>query len=647
MLPLLQKRADTALAALLCVAALCVYLKTLCPSFYWGDSAELATAAYTLGIPHPTGYPVWTLLAKAWSLLFPFGSFVWRINILSAVFGTLAVGGVFGAARALGASRAAAILGAGLLAFSGTFWQQCLFAETYSLTACYCAVLLWLAFRWKARGCAFADLKPLAVAYGCAMTNGQMNTLFLPGFLLFVLVSDPSLRRLREPHVRRAWLTLFGLLCLPLLSYLYLPLRAAAQPAVNWGDPRTPFAFWYHVTGRAYAPLMFHGPAAAHWHLLWAWARNLNGEFAWPLVAVAAYGLWAVARRAPASAFLLAWVMAADLVFAVNYEIYNRYIYFLPCYVALSLLMAAGASELVQRMTALVSGTRRPAFAAIAAVCLTLPVPFQAVAHWQANDLHASWACYDYGRNLLASAPPHAILADTGEDTSQFAMMYLQTVEGLRPDVTLVQCEVTAALYDNHYHRWANRWYWDQLVHRDPFFARLYKPGEMTPRDTVADGVFRHLVPAALAAGRPIVVAGLSHMPMINDGTGHSVRMQDYLAQRFDMASVGLVARVYPRGALPPRPALLAETERVWGRYRLRGLSGTLYEQDDFLSPLLVQYAGAALVRARLAYGQGDYETAAQSYQFVLGLFASGEAAVGLDKCAEARARHKRVALAP
>ena len=636
-----------AAVGLLCLLALCVYLKTLCPTLYWGDCGELASAAYSLGITHPTGYPLWCLLAKGWSCLFPFGTFIWRLNVLSALIGTVAVGCVFGGARALGQSRPVALMCGGVFAFSSTFWQQCLFAETYSLSACWCALLLALVFRWRARGCRPADLSALALAYGLAMTNGQINTLFLPGFVLFALGSDPALRRWRSAQTRRVWLRLAGLACLPLLSYAYLPLRAHAHPVVNWGDPSTPFAFWYHVTGRAYAPLMFHTPLRQVWLVFLDWARSLRGEFALPLVALAVYGLAILARRAPQSALLLGWVVLADVGFAVNYRVYNSYIYFLPCYVALALLLGTGADDLAQRLILRVSPERKRLFETVGALCLLLPILFQAVAHWQRNDLHQAWACYDYGHNILASVPPGGILADNSEDTSWAAITYLQTVEHFRPDVTPIQCQVLGALYDSHYSRWANLWYWNQLKQRDPFFAGLYFAGSLTRHEVATDGILRRLIPHALEAGRPFVLSGLGHWPMISDTSGHKSLMQDYLIQHYDVVPIGLVACVYPRHGVPAPSVLLARTQAVWGRYRLRGVSGSLYLQDGFMAPLLLPYADAALTRARLAYDLGDYATAEQAYRFVLQLFPSGEAAVGLDRCAAARARGKRVAALP
>ena len=143
--PFLKRHLDTLLAFVLAVAALGVYLHTLCPTLYWGDCGELATVVATLGIPHPTGYPLYCLLGKVWTLLLPVGSLVWRLNVLSAVFGALAVACCYGFARAVALPRPLALTAGGLLAFSSTFWQQCLITETYTLAAFFTCLLLFLA----------------------------------------------------------------------------------------------------------------------------------------------------------------------------------------------------------------------------------------------------------------------------------------------------------------------------------------------------------------------------------------------------------------------------------------------------------------------------------------------------------------------
>ncbi len=636
------RHADTLTAAALFVCALCVYLRTLCPTLYWGDCGELAAAAYTLGVAHPTGYPLWCLGAKAWTLLLPSGTVIWRLNVLSAVFGAGAAAALYGFTRALAVPRVVAIAAAGLYAFSRTFWQQCLFCETYSLTAFYTCALLFLAARWRARGCRPTDLRLLALVYGLALTNHQTNTLFLPGFFVFVLWTQPVLREWRSPVVRREWAGTLGWGLLPLLFYAYLPLRALAHPAVNWGDPQTPFAFFYHVTGRPYAHLMFqNGPAACVGKLI-VWARGLGGEFPWPFYALAGAGLLSSGRERQTRpiAFLLAWVMATDIVYTVNYNIYNQYIYFLPCYAALAALSGRGAWRGWQRVEAWVTEPKRAAYRALAAACVLAAVPCQARAHWAGCDLSRNWTCYDYGRNLLASVPPNGILIDNGSDTSKAALTYLQVVEGARPDVVCVSRGLLGALYDAYVGRWANIWYYEQIKRAYPPIAHLFAHNVITPQDMATEQMLRRLVAQAVGSGQPVCVLRPAALPALVSAEGRPERLSDVLNARYATAPIGLVTRLYPRDGRPSDAALLAETGGVWSRFSLRGVSNGFYSGDEFLTPLALDYADGALARARLAYGQGDYTQAAAAYGDVLHLFQSSEATDGLARCARAAARH-------
>ena len=73
-------------------AVFTLYLVTLAPGVVGGDAGEHQFSAPLLGIPHATGYPLYLLLGKLWTLLMPFGSMAWRMNLLSAVYGALAAG---------------------------------------------------------------------------------------------------------------------------------------------------------------------------------------------------------------------------------------------------------------------------------------------------------------------------------------------------------------------------------------------------------------------------------------------------------------------------------------------------------------------------------------------------------------------------
>ena len=649
--PFLQRHADHLAALALFATALTVYLRTLCPSLYWGDCGELATVAATLGIPHPTGYPLYCLLGKLWTLLLPVGNIVWRLNVLSAVFGALAATSLFGAARATGLPRSLALTAGGLLAFSFTFWQQCLITETYTLAAFWTCTLLFLAARWRARGCRGRDLRLLTAAYGLALTCHQTNTLFLPGFLAFVLWSAPHLRRLRERPVRAEWAKTLGLGLLPLLAYLYLPIRARMHPVYNWGDVETPFAFFYHVTGRAYSDAMFHGTLRNVWGQLKVYAGDLRSEFSWPVVAVAAFGLarlWGTRGERPL-AFLLTWIFAADVTFVVNYGIYNGYIYYIPSYVVLSLWAAWGAGGLWQALIPSLETAKRPAFATFAALAALSLIPMQAWTH-RSVSLRGNWTCYDYGRNLLASVPPHGLLIEGADDTAAASVTYLQDVEGLRPDVTLIRRGALGAIYDPRYHEWANFWALTMLEQSYPRIRELYPPQGISIPQALSQDPMRRIIRDAIAHGTPVCVLAPAGAPkwftltpeFVGDD-GKVVGFGTYLGSHYDLSTVGLVSRVYPRGGRPAPAALSAETERVWRSYSLRGVFGGKLQDDRYLTMVALAYGNGGLARAQAAYGQGDYTTAEAAYRDVLTLFTCDAAVQGIARCRQAR----QVAAAP
>ena len=648
--PFFRRHLDTLLALALAAAAFGVYLWTLCPTLYWGDCGELATVAVTLGIPHPTGYPLYCLLGKAWTLLLPVGSLVWRLNVLSAVFGALAVACCYGFARAAALPRPLALMAGGLLAFSSTFWQQALITETYTLAAFFTCLLLFLAMRWRARGCQSGDLRLLAVAYGFTLTSHQTNTLFLPGFIAFVLWSAPALRRWQDRAVLTEWAGTLGLGALPLLTYLYLPLRARMHPAYNWGDPETPFAFFYHVTGRAFSQGMFHDPLwKVKAHFL-SWVRDMPQEFSWLLVALSVLGLglfWRQRAERPL-ALLLTWIIAADVVFGINYSIYNAYIYFIPCYIVMAVCAAHSLLGLWRALEPRLSEGKRPAYAAFGALCVLALVPIQAVGH-QRVSLRGNWTCSDYCHNLLASVPPHGILIENSDDTAAFGVTYLQTVEGQRPDVALIRRAMLGGIYDIRYHTFANVWYLHDLKRRYPRLTALYPPYGIDASQVLTEDPMRRIIRDAVAHHVPVCAlapSGISvwfNMAPFTDDNGDRIRLDTYLSRHYQTATVGLVTRVFPTDRKPSALALRAETERVWCSYSLRGVFGGDLQRDKYLAPLALNYSNGSLVRANLAYDQGDYSVAEASYANVLSLFTCDAATQGLQRCALARHRNANV----
>src|SRR6476646_10318430 len=186
-------RAITLRDAMICLAlalgALALYTATLLPGIGSGDTAEFQRVVPTLGVAHPTGYPLYTMLGWLWSQL-PLGATpAWRMNLFSAVMAALAVGALFLVGRALGQSRLVAAMAALTFAVSATFWSQATIAEVYALAALIQALLLLALLRWRqGRNPNAKKGWPLWVAgllLGLGLAHHRTIILLIPGALVF------------------------------------------------------------------------------------------------------------------------------------------------------------------------------------------------------------------------------------------------------------------------------------------------------------------------------------------------------------------------------------------------------------------------------------------------------------------------------
>ena len=141
-------RTDSLFAVLIGLGALALYVRTLAPSLLWGDSAEFQTLSYTLGMTHPSGYMTQIMLGKLFTYL-PVGNIAYRVNLMSAFFGALAVAQVYLIVRMLGGLTIAGISAAMMLALSQLFWRRALVAESYAVAASMTATIWLLFLSWR------------------------------------------------------------------------------------------------------------------------------------------------------------------------------------------------------------------------------------------------------------------------------------------------------------------------------------------------------------------------------------------------------------------------------------------------------------------------------------------------------------------
>jgi len=198
------------------VVAFAGYMWTLAPSVTMEDSGEFLTAAYNLGVPHPPGYPIWTILAWLWCHLVPFGNIAWRGNMMSAFFSALACGlGTLLVSKSghvlarkvgflqAGASQrlvdlivlASSICAGLLLAFSPVMWSQGVITEVYGLNACCLMATLVVLYRWSFEPEKRWRLYLAALIWGVGLTAHQTLVLLTVAFPAFIWFTDRKFGR--------------------------------------------------------------------------------------------------------------------------------------------------------------------------------------------------------------------------------------------------------------------------------------------------------------------------------------------------------------------------------------------------------------------------------------------------------------------
>ncbi|HUV95603.1 MAG TPA: DUF2723 domain-containing protein, partial [Anaerolineae bacterium] len=396
---------------------LALYVSTLAPTVLPADSGEFQLVSNVLGIAHPPGYPLYTLLGKLFTLI-PLGDGAYRVNLFGAVCGALTVAVVAASVRRATGSAAASVLAAAALGLAPTFWAQSTVANIRSLTALLTALCLALLLRWGQ-----SRSRRYLVAFGACFGLGlghhlSIGLLGLP-FLAYILTQSP--RIILKP---REWAPSVGAFAASLLVLLYLPIRSmTGVPGISsWAG----FVDYVLALGFRGDVLYFRtlGELAAR---IPVWLNIMRLQFGPVLPWATLLAVPSLGRRDWRALLLLSGAWAVNTFSAITYRAPQTVEYLMPSYVALALLLGHGLGVALRHRLS------RPAGAGLAAALLLCAVSNGMISHSSFGDLHRDTSARDYGQAILEDAPQGALVLSNWHRATTF--WYLQQVEGLRPDV--------------------------------------------------------------------------------------------------------------------------------------------------------------------------------------------------------------------
>ncbi len=324
-----MRRWPPLLAAFLIPAAFYVASASSEPGSW--DTAELQGVPYILGIAHPTGFPLYVLLGYVWSHLAAVGSIAFRMNAFSGLAVAAIAAAGYAVAREFGAARSVALWAALWFAFTENVWSHAARAEAQDLAIALAAVSIWCFLRWLNGGRERWFFTAFACC-GLALAAHPNALWLLPAFAIGSLIAP------RRPRLAPA-AGAMALVVLPLLFYLYLPLRSeyvvahgidptAHLDGVNGGifwdynDPRTMRGFATELSGSQFQTPQYVWQAFNPEHAIDAARALLGGlheQYGIVATVLIALGLLVALRRNWRAAVVVCVACTSGLLFSVAY----------------------------------------------------------------------------------------------------------------------------------------------------------------------------------------------------------------------------------------------------------------------------------------------------------------------------------------
>jgi len=441
---------DLAVSVAIFAFTLAIYILTLSRSVYFGDSGEFIAVAKTLGIAHPPGYPLYTILAHLFTLL-PFGNLAFKVNLFSAVTSSLTVVVAYFACLKLTKNRLASASASLFLAFSYLFWLYSLVAEVFALNNLFIALIILISLHIFANPANKKLFYLLAFVFGLALTNHHTIIFLVPALIFLILANNPKLLLNPKFILLNSLFILIGL-----LPYLYLPIRASQDPLLSWGDPETLDRFFHHILRRDYGTFILSpltGKKFFNLDAILFYLSTFPKSFSFVGVILGICGFFFLFLTNKKGFYiLLTAIIFLGPVFTIVTKssadplqkgVLERF--FLASFPVFTIWICVG-------LTAVINIFRK--WLKFFVYALILLFVFPLVSNYPKVNHSKNFIYEEYGRQIFEILPQNSLVFFSHDEVSMISQ-YLQTAQGLRPDLKLVNFTLLPA-----------QWYKENLQRR-------------------------------------------------------------------------------------------------------------------------------------------------------------------------------------
>jgi tetratricopeptide (TPR) repeat protein len=606
------------------------YIKTLAPTISSGDSGEFITAAVLLGIPHAPGYPLYVLLGHLFSLI-PINSIAWRLNLMSAVFQSLAISMTYfigiklsrelrfttkeSSALHVLALKFASFCLSLCLGFTYVFWYYGVTADVFALNNVLIVLIILVLLNWRQKTSekskdgtttvsVFRNLSSslftVFFLLGLSLSNHQSGLLILPGIIYLIIKTDRSLLSRAKTYA-----SCFLALLLGLLPYIYLPLAASHAPLLNWGNPSTLTNFMRVLLRADYGTFLLsplqHGKTVTIIQILTSgynfFKELFDGSSVFILILFLT-GLFSFKSKAKTILiFFLLSIAFSTITFITSAgvqaqepvwgELIKKF-YVLP-YIFIFCITGAGTLNLVfmlytenHKVDKLLLTIIRP----VSLVLLCLLVFLIYSKQLSKADQSKNTLVYDFGTNILNSLEPHTLFLSYGENNN-FPLFYLLWVEKRRPDVILID---QAGL--------SYTWYVDELKALYPKIKFPFSAADYSQKDPPLN---------------KFILKNMDTYPIYFES------MYDHRTiESFTIEPFGLARKILPAKSQLDYSSLFSKNETLFASYAKNGLSLYVHPAYSYEGVLLDHWVRAYQALGDLYYQQDEFDKAEATYKKAL-----------------------------
>ncbi|XP_060074677.1 transmembrane protein 260-like [Ylistrum balloti] len=452
----LRKAYDLELSLILGLVTFSVYYTTLYPSLPGGDSGELIAAAQELGVAHPPGYPLFTLLAWMAIHLVPGSSVAWRVNLQTSMFGGVAIVFLALTILRLTSRPSAAVLAVGMWGWCKLTWAWSITAEVFALNNMFVALLMFIALQFEDADNEKKIKMSFLGSFVCALSLCNQHTMVVYVFCMAVWV----LYILYKKQILTFTVLLrIGLSFLAgLLPYIYLPLSSwSLQSNWTWGDQRSVAGLLTHLLRREYGTFdlgkeemgqgLLFGLRAYLDHILSDLTIVICVLFLLGLVTIT-YRHLKTRDRALTVFFIMMTIYMLFFSWRANLDLKNPlYLgvverFWMQSDLIVITIAAVAYSDVINyffwftKMNKAFFENTRPDLL----VALLLSV-FQLQRHYHVSDQSGNWVIHEFGEDILTNMPPNAIILTKGDLPSN-TFRYLRLCENIRHDIQIFDQEI-------------------------------------------------------------------------------------------------------------------------------------------------------------------------------------------------------------